>query len=704
MNTPSRRESLSLHLTNIIGQATGIEIAASEASVPFVELGFDSLSLTQLATKVRQDFRVDVTFRQLMESCDSLTQLIRFLEAEKIAVTETQASEPEASVTQSPTVLDGVATDPSLVEKVVHRQLEMMEQQLLLLSGPKVAADPSHAASASFEELSAASQEVGAVAETVVSGGAAANDERSQGRESVGGESGKAFGAIARINTAPQLEITERQRMRLDAFVRLYTERTRASKDHTQSHRSHLADPRVVTGFKPLKKEITYPIVIKRSSGSRLWDIDGNEYVDALNGFGMSLFGWQPPFVVDAVKQQIDEGYEIGPQHPLAGDVATMLCEMTGFDRAGFCNTGSEAVMGAMRVARTVTGRDTIVIFKGAYHGIFDEVIVRGGKGMKAFPAAPGIMSSAAENILVLEYGAPESLALIKSKASELAAILVEPVQSRQPELQPVEFLRELRTITEDAGALLIFDEVVTGFRCHPGGVQELFGVRADICTYGKVIGGGFPIGVIAGKREYLDALDGGSWQFGDDSVPRVGVTYFAGTFVRHPLALAAAKATLEHLAREGSKLQSQLTDLTSDLVGSLNSHCEKVGAPIVVTSFSSMWRIVFTQDHLLQDLLFAMMRSRGVHIIENFPCFLTTAHSPSDIDLIASAFRESVAELQEGGFISKSRDGGQVAFDAANPPVSHARLGKDQEGNAAWFVPDPARPGKYLELKARNE
>jgi hypothetical protein len=181
-------------------------------------------------------------------------------------------------------------------------------------------------------------------------------------------------------------------------------------------------------------------------------------------------------------------------------------------------------------------------------------------------------------------------------------------------------------------------------------------------------------------------------------------VTYFAGTFVRHPLALAAAKATLEHLAREGSKLQSQLTDLTSDLVASLNSHCEKVGAPIVVTSFSSMWRIVFTQDHLLQDLLFAMMRSRGVHILENFPCFLTTAHSQGDIDLIASAFRESVAELQEGGFISKSRGGGQVAFDAANPPVPHARLGKDQEGNAAWFVPDPARPGRYLELKAQNE
>jgi glutamate-1-semialdehyde aminotransferase/acyl carrier protein len=713
MNNFSRRQSMSLKLIDIIGQATGIEIAKGQAAVPFVELGFDSLSLTQLAIKVRQEFHVDVTFRQLMESCDSLTQLAALLEAETVTAKETSVSPSLASGTQLPALTGGVAADAALIEKVVHRQLEMMQQQLAMLSGSQVVIDPPQPVVDSVEALSAASQEEGRAGATALSDGVGAENvgaenvgvegDGSGGRKNVGRDSDKAFGAIARIHTGSQLEITERQRQRLDAFVRLYTERTRASKGYTQTHRPHLADPRVVTGFKPLKKEFTYPIVVKRSRGSRLWDIDDNEYVDALNGFGMSLFGWQPPFVVDAVKKQIDEGYEIGPQHPLAGEVAKMICELTGFDRAGLCNTGSEAVMGALRIARTVTGRNTIVVFTGAYHGIFDEVLVRGGKGLRAFPAAPGIMPSTAQNVLVLEYGTPETLALIKSRASELAAVLVEPVQSRQPELQPREFLRELRAITEDAGTLLIFDEVVTGFRCHPGGIQALFGIRADICTYGKVIGGGFPIGVIAGKREYLDALDGGAWQYGDDSIPRVGVTYFAGTFVRHPLALAAAKATLAHLAREGSELQSQLTNLTSELVGRLNKHCEEVGAPIAVTTFASMWRVNFTQEHPLQDLLFAMMRSRGVHILENFPCFLTTAHSQADIEWITSAFRESVAELQEGGFLPKPRGSSQVAFDAAKPPLPDARLGKDQEGNAAWYVPDPASPGKYLELKARN-
>ena len=143
-------------------------------------------------------------------------------------------------------------------------------------------------------------------------------------------------------------------------------------------------------------------------------------------------------------------------------------------------------------------------------------------------------------------YGSPKALETIAARGGELAAVLVEPVQSRRPELQPREFLKELRRLTAASGTALIFDEVVTGFRVAPGGAQAFFDVRADLATYGKVVGGGLPIGVVAGRREYMDALDGGGWSFGDASFPDVGVTFFAGTFVRHPLALAAAVAVLE--------------------------------------------------------------------------------------------------------------------------------------------------------------
>jgi glutamate-1-semialdehyde aminotransferase len=439
---------------------------------------------------------------------------------------------------------------------------------------------------------------------------------------------------------------------------------------------------------------------VEKSQGAHVWDIDGNEYVDVLNGFGMNMFGWRPEFVQQAVRHQLDAGYEIGPQHPLAGEVADLICGFTGFDRAGLCNTGSEAVMAAIRIARTVTCRNTVVMFAGSYHGTFDEVLVRAGRNHQGIPAAPGIMPDVFDDCRVLEYGTPESLEWLRANADDLAAVLIEPVQSRRPEFQPREFLREVRALTERSGTCLIFDEVITGFRMHPGGVQAMFDIRADLATYGKVIGGGMPIGVVAGKREFMDALDGGAWHYGDDSVPTVGVTYFAGTFVRHPLALAAAKASLLHLKAQGPQLQEQLNLRTAALADELGAFCREVGAPIEIRHFGSLWRVAWLEDHPLQDLLFAMMRSRGVHILDNFPCFLTTAHTPQDIATIKSAFRESVAELQAAEFLPGRVPEEPAVLDVSKPPVPGAKLGRGPDGQARWYVPSPDEPGKYVLMR----
>jgi glutamate-1-semialdehyde aminotransferase len=339
------------------------------------------------------------------------------------------------------------------------------------------------------------------------------------------------------------------------------------------------------------------------------------------------------------------------------------------------------------------------VIFSGSYHGIFDEVLVRGTKKLRAVPAAPGILRNVAENVLVLDYGTPETLAIIRERANDIAAVLVEPVQSRRPDFQPVEFLKELREITRASGSLLIFDEVVTGFRAHPRGAQELLGIDADIASYGKVVGGGFPIGVIAGKREYMDALDGGAWNYGDDSVPTVGVTYFAGTFVRHPLALAAAKAVLEHLKAAGPALQERLNARTAQFADEINAYCTSVGAPVAVKHFSSFWKVVFGEDHPMQELLFAMLRSRGIHLLDNFPCFFTTAHTEADFVAVTKAFRESIEELQQAEFLPQRKSAETVLLDANKPPVPGAKLGKDRDGRPAWFVPNPDAPGKFVKV-----
>jgi len=727
-----RASRLAGQVREVFEDVAGFDIQQEDDGANFIELGLDSLMLTQVALQLQKTFAVKITFRQLMGECASLDRLVAALDAQlppeqvqpvpvaappvtmpaaqnPVAAPATVAMAAPVPVPSLPVFMPPAgrpAGDSSAVRTLIAQQMQLMSQQLALLAGAPVAA-PAAAPLAAASVATVATQAVPAglpasqpaePLQVPVADTAPANDEEAalaHTRYDVK----KAFGAIARIDASGGTELEPQQRARLDAFIARYIARTPKSKAYAQQHRAHMADPRVVTGFRPLTKEIVYQIVVERSKGARVWDIDGHEYVDALNGFGTSLFGWQPDFVVDAVKAQVDAGYEIGPMHPLAGEVSQLVCELTGHDRAALCNTGSEAVLGAMRVARTVTGRETIVVFSGSYHGINDEVIVRGTKKLRAVPAAPGILRNTADKVLVLDYGTPETLQIIRERAHELAAVLVEPVQSRRPDFQPVEFLREVRRITADAGAALIFDEVITGFRSHPGGAQALFGIRADLATYGKVVGGGFPIGVIAGSRAYMDALDGGLWQYGDDSVPTVGVTYFAGTFVRHPLTLAAAKASMLHMKQHGVALQQRLNERTAAMADELNAFSAQAGAPLRIKHFASLWRTHFDEDHPQQELLFAMMRSRGIHILDNFPCFFTTAHTEADFQAITQAWKDSVLELQEAELLPRRTATPHTVMDAAEPALPGARLGRDPEGRPAWYVPDPQAPGQYLKV-----
>jgi acyl transferase domain-containing protein/glutamate-1-semialdehyde aminotransferase len=725
--TPNR--SLITLLKEVFAATSGLEITNVAASTTFLEMGLDSLSLTQVGIALKKKFQVKVTLRQLLELYPTFDTLATFLAAtlppEVLPVvapatidpvTATPVTLPQNTNGSQPTSIPTVSLPPmgsSLLETVIGQQLQLMAQQLALLGQNNSSPTPVIPA----ENISSSQN---GVAKTPPIASA----------------------VVAQIPQSPELlrsrielpnagkntskALTANQRAHLDTIIQTYTQRTQKSKQFASTHRSYLADPRTVSGFSPTIKEMVYPIVVDRSSGSKLWDIDGNEYVDLVSGFGLNLFGWSPAFVTEAITDQLQLGMEIGPQSPLVGEVAKLMCEMTGLDRAAFCNTGSEAVLCAMRIARTVTGRDLVVIFSGAYHGILDEVVVRGTKQLRSIPAAPGIPPEMVANILVIDYDAPDALDILRSRAGELAAVMVEPVQSRSPEYQPRELLHQLREFTQQAGVALIFDEVVTGFRIHPGGAQAHFGVKADIATYGKIVGGGLPIGVVAGTSKYMDALDGGGWQFGDDSIPEVGVTYFAGTFVRHPLALAAAKAVLTHLKRSGGSLQQQLNSTTDRFVAELTAYFQSMAAPFTVHNFGSLFIIKYPPNFLSGDLLFYLMRSKGIHIYDRRPCFLTTAHTDADLAVVMTAFKESISELQAAGFLdlvspkasnqltpengtNNGRQSAPLAKPAPSsiatpslpnqPPQPGAKLGRDREGNPAWFIPDPDRAGKYLQV-----
>ena len=686
--TANQNHSLIHSLKATIEETSGLEMARVDDSTTFLEMGLDSLSLTQVGIALKKKFKVKVTLRQLLEIYPSFGTLAGFLAQslppELLPAVEVVAVTPSVSVpavTASyqapmavPQPMSGATTG---VEALVAQQLQIMQQQLALLRGATPTAPM---------PVTVVAPIVSQVATPVIPN---PEDELLQSRIK-----------LPSSNKNQSKTLTAQQRTHLDRIIQTYNQKHPKSKEFAQTHRRQLADPRTVAGFNPLMKEMVYPIVINRSSGSKLWDLDENEYVDLSNGFGLNLFGWSPPFITAAIEAQLKLGMEIGPQTPLAGEVAQLVCEITGFDRAAFCNTGSEAVLAAVRMARTITGRNLVAIFSGAYHGMLDEVIVRGTKKLRSLPAAPGIPPEMVENILVIDYDAPDALDILRSRADDLAAVMVEAVQSRRPEYQPKELLQQLRDFTTEVDIPLIFDEVVTGFRIHPGGAQAHFGIKADIATYGKIVGGGLPIGVVAGTEKYMDSLDGGWWEFGDDSIPEVGVTYFAGTFVRHPLALAAAKAVLTHLQASGPSLQQELNAKTDRFVTELMGHFNQTQAPFTAHNFGSLFMVKYTPDFAYGDLLFYLLRLKGVHIWDGRPCFLTTAHTEVDLALVMTAFRETITELQRAGFLQiPSGSPSETVLTNNKLPYPNAKLGRDPQGNPAWYIPDPARAGKYLQV-----
>ena len=653
---PLGRSELGGRVAAIFENLSGRPFGADETGASFLELGFDSLLLTQAAQGLQTAFGVQIRFRQLLDdlpSVDDVTRHIAELCPQEMAkpAAIVQAVAPAAPAPAGP---GPVATIPAVtagqpassgLDALMREQLDvmsrLMERQLQALSGQPAA--PAIAAAAPALQPSPAPQPIVAaqIQPAPVPQAAASN--------ATAGSTAR-FKPLIRTGNEP---LTEAQRAHISRLTKLYVGKTATSKRLADQHRPVLADPRTVSGFAADWKEMVYPIVSARAKGAQIWDVDGNAYIDLVNGYGQTAFGHAPDFVVDAVQAQLTDGFAIGPQSPLAHEASKLFCELTGHARVAFCNTGSEAVMAAMRVTRTVTGRDRIGAFSGAYHGQFDEVLVRGvGEQHRSVPAAPGIPADAVGRMTILDYGTDESLAWLREHAHELAAVLVEPVQSRRPGYLPAAFLKELRAITEKAGTALVLDEVVTGFRVHPAGVQALLGIKPDLATYGKVVGGGLPVGLLAGTPRFMDALDGGAWRFGDDSVPEVGVTFFAGTFVRHPLALAATVAVLRHVKEKGPALTDALTQRMQGLVEALRRAFVRVGWDVPIESYGSVAYFEPGRDHRLGSLLHYHLRARGIFIQEHYPCFLTTQHGDAEIAAIIAAFEDSLALMRRDGML----------------------------------------------------
>ncbi|MEG4342108.1 amino acid adenylation domain-containing protein [Microcoleus sp. A003_D6] len=632
---PSPTDKILSALKEIVGKAMGVSASEIDDRTNFLELGFESVQLLQINGAIKKVFGLNISLKLLIENSSTLNELAVYIAQQIPSVEPTLTPDfpgknnSKLNKKESPFPENNVVrqTDNTAIKRLMAQQLEVMSKQLDFLR----------------ENISPKQKQPTRIPTATIA------QER---QREIPIQNPK-----SKIQKSPSpANLTPRQQEHLDALIARVIERTQASKNLTQNDRVHHANSRSILGFRPSIKEMVYPIYPQRSSGARIWDIDGNEYIDMSMGFGALLFGHSPSFIIDAIQDYVRQGIQHGPQSAMAGKAAQLVCELTGQERACFCNDGSEAVMGAIRIARAITGREKIAFFAGSYHGTLDEVLVAGVPSeegnLRSIAIAAGIPQHKVEQVIVLDYGNPKSLDIIRARASELAAVLVEPIQSAKPDLQPKEFLHELRQLTQETGITLIFDEVITGFRMHPGGMQALWNIRADITTYGKAIGGGLPIGVIAGKAAFMDALDGGFWRYGDASYPEVEVTHFAGTFFKHPLVMAATLAALTHIKNSGAKLQEELTAKTIKLANTLNTYFEQKQLPIQIVHFGSLFRFAYSPTLNWMDLFFYHLLEKGIFALENRRLFLSTAHTDADIERMIQAVKESISEMQQGGFL----------------------------------------------------
>lgn len=399
------------------------------------------------------------------------------------------------------------------------------------------------------------------------------------------------------------------------------------------------------------------PIFVAKNAGATFEDLDGNSYLDTCMGFGVHILGHRPPSVESALRDQLKKGwhYSLRGEDQLA--FANMiLAASPANERVVLANTGTEATLYAIRAARALSGRSRIALFDISYHGAHDTALVWPGPGSTAEQLAPmtlghGIPDSVVSDVLLLPYRSPRALEQIAEHAHELAAVLVEPVQGSWPEAEVGEFLQALRSLCDDLGLILIFDEVLTGFRLDFGGAQERYGVEADLTTYGKIAGGGLPIGIVAGRANLMAA-------FGDFTGPH-GI-FFGGTFSGNPMSVAAGLAALQTLHAD-PEIYQRIEHLAERVKDEFNTFCINQGYPPRIKSCGSMWQVFFRDVPLdgfdyagkeAEGAFYLHCLNMGVFIHATHRCFFSAAHTEADADRVIVVFKAALELVREDGLL----------------------------------------------------
>jgi len=397
------------------------------------------------------------------------------------------------------------------------------------------------------------------------------------------------------------------------------------------------------------------PVFFKRAEGAYLYDEDDRRYIDYVGSWGPMILGHSDPRIREALHRQVDLGVGYGAPTAIETEMARKVCELVpSIDLVRMVNSGTEATMSAIRLARGYTGRDKIVKFEGCYHGHVDSLLVKAGSGALTLgvPTSPGIPASLAEHTLTLTYNDIDGVREVFSRlGDQIAAIIVEPVAGNMNCVPPVPgFLETLREVCDEHGSVLIFDEVMTGFRVSLGGAQSFYGVTPDLTTLGKVIGGGLPVGAFGGKREIME------------HIAPLGPVYQAGTLSGNPLAMVAGLTTLNAISEPD--FHARLTEKTRQLCQGLKEAAQAAGIPLTVQSAGAMFGLFFTDQPAVTTFeqvmacdverfraFFQGMLKEGIYLAPSaFEAgFVSAALTPEDIEATVAAAARVLSGLKQG-------------------------------------------------------
>ena len=397
------------------------------------------------------------------------------------------------------------------------------------------------------------------------------------------------------------------------------------------------------------------PRFIAKAKGSHIWDVDGNEYIDYVCSWGPMILGHAHPSVIEAIKEQAEKGTSYGAPTELEVELAKMIVDLVpGVEKVRMVNSGTEATMSAIRLARGYTGRNKVIKFEGGYHGHVDALLVKAGSGLTTFgvPTSPGIPEDFAKHTITVPFNDIDALKkVIDEVGNDVAAVIMEPVMANAGLIIPEDgYLEKVRELTAEKGIVLIFDEVITGFRLSLGGAQEYFGITPDLSCFGKIIGGGLPVGAFGGKKEIMDYL-----------APE-GPVYQAGTLSGNPLAMVAGIATLKELQKEG--VYESLRKKTEKLSEGLKEAARKAGIEdkLCFKRIESISIVYFTSKDVknYQDALtsntkayaafFQKMLEQGVYLAPSQfeVAFMSTAHTDEDIEKTIEAAEVAFKEVAD--------------------------------------------------------